>query len=114
MARTVAWTELAWDDLERTVDYIAHDSPAYGASFARKIWELAQSLEDLPERGRTVPELGDPNVRELLPSSYRLLYEIREDTIFILGVIHGARDLAGLWDREGDKRREDQSLSTPH
>ena len=114
MARTVAWTELAWDDLERTVDYIAQDSPTYAASFARQIWKLAQSLDEFPERGRIVPELGDSNVRELLPSSYRLLYEIREDAIYILGLIHGARDLAGLWGREGDERREEKAPSTPH
>lgn len=112
MARTVAWTELAWDDLERTVDYIAQDSPTYAASFARQIWQMAQSLDELPERGRIVPELGDQNVRELLPSSYRLLYEIREDTVYILGLIHGARDLAGLWDRQGEVRREESDSPT--
>lgn len=114
MARTIAWTELAWSDLERAVDYIAQDSPTYAASFARQIWELAQSLDEFPERGRTVPELGDPNVRELLPSSYRLLYEIREDAVYILGLIHGARDLDGLWTREGGRRREDSNPPSPH
>ncbi|MGH9381202.1 MAG: hypothetical protein ACRD2Z_11390 [Thermoanaerobaculia bacterium] len=42
-------------------------------------------------------------VRELLLRSHRLIYELHPDilTVAILGVIHGARDLATLWEREG-------------
>jgi plasmid stabilization system protein ParE len=55
----------------------------------------------LSERGRVVPELGDPTVRELIVGNYRLIHEVTPETILILGVIHGARDLAALWEREG-------------
>jgi plasmid stabilization system protein ParE len=41
--------------------------------------------------GRTVPELSDDAVRELLIKSYRLIYEIREDEVIILAFLHGAR-----------------------
>lgn len=88
MARSVIWTELAWQDLERLVDTIAQDSPTYAASFARRVWKRAQSLDELPYRGRVVPELGDPNVRELILKSYRLLYEIRGETVYVLGLDH--------------------------
>ena len=47
-----------------------------------------------------VPELNEPAVRELLVGTYRLIYEIHETAVYILGVVHGARDLAALWDRE--------------
>jgi plasmid stabilization system protein ParE len=73
MARHVVWTETAWRDLERIADYIAEDSPGYAAAFVRRVWDRSRSLETLAERGRVVPEVGDPAVRELVISSYRLI-----------------------------------------
>lgn len=103
MARQVVWTETAWRDLEHAADYIAEDSPGYAAAFVERIRDQAGSLDELAHRGRMVPELGDPAVRELLIGNYRLLYEIRATTIHILGLIHGARDLAALWERENGR-----------
>ena len=61
----------------------------------------------MAERGRVVPELDEPTVRELVVGSYRLIYEINEETVYVLGLIHGARDLATLWDKEGRTGRVD-------
>lgn len=61
-----------------------------------------------------VPELGDPDVRELILASYRLLYEVRGETVYILGLIHGARELPSLWEREGTSRREDTGAPPSH
>lgn len=104
MARPVAWTETAWRDLERVADYIAADSPGYAAAFVRRIRDGAGSLDELAERGRVVPELEEPAIRELVIGSYRLIFEVTEETVFILGLIHGARDFPALWDREGRVR----------
>jgi len=40
-------------------------------------------------------------VRELIVGSYRLMYEIDGADVHILGLIHGARDLAALLGKEG-------------
>ncbi|MGE5282142.1 MAG: type II toxin-antitoxin system RelE/ParE family toxin [Chloroflexota bacterium] len=101
MARRVAWTETAWRDLERIADYIAEDSPGYAAALVRRVRDGARSLEEMAERGRVVPELEEPAIRELVIGSYRLVYEIEDADIYILGLIHGARDLAALWEKEG-------------
>ena len=100
MARRVAWTETAWRDLERIADYIAEDSPGYAAALVRHIRDQARSLEEMAERGRVVPELDQPAVRELLVGSYRLIYETDERNVYVLALVHGARDLAALWDEE--------------
>lgn len=55
----------------------------------------------MAERGRVVPELEEPAVRELIVGSYRLIYEIEGADVHILGLIHGARDLVALWGEEG-------------
>lgn len=80
--------------------YIAEDSPGYAAAFVRRIRDRARSLEEMAERGRVVPELEEPTVRELIVGSYRLVYEIEGADVHILGLIHGARDLATLWGKE--------------
>jgi toxin ParE1/3/4 len=100
VARQVAWTETAWRDLERIADYIAEDSPGYAGALVRRIRDQARSLEEMAERGRVVPELDQPAVRELVVGSYRLIYEISDGNVYVLGLIHGARDLTALWDRE--------------
>lgn len=106
MARRVAWTETAWRDLEHVADYIAEDSPGYAAALVRRIRDQSGSLDEFAERGRIVPELDQPTVRELVVGTYRLIYEISEADVYVLGLIHGARDLVALWDREARPGQE--------
>jgi plasmid stabilization system protein ParE len=100
MAWKVVWAESAWRDLEGVADYIAKDSSSYAAAFVREAREAARTLAYLAERGRIVPEFNDPSIRELFMRSYRLIYQITEQVIYIIGFIHGARDLWALWERE--------------
>jgi len=104
MARSVSWTETAWADLEAIADYIAHDSRFYAAAFVREARDVARSLRTFAGRGRVVPEMNDPRIREFLFGNYRLVYRVREESAEILGLIHGARDLAALWKREDRPR----------
>jgi len=101
MARKVKWTEAAWNDLEEVADYIARDSPHYTAAFVRETRDAARSLAYLAERGRVVPEFDDPSIRELFVRSYRLIYQVTERIVYIIGFVHGARNLRALWEREG-------------
>ena len=54
----------------------------------------------LSERGRIVPELEDPSIREVFIGNYRLLYEVAPAEVSILAILHGARDFA-KWREEG-------------
>jgi plasmid stabilization system protein ParE len=101
VARTVKWAEVASDDLDRIAEYIGRDSPNYAAAFAREILDAAQSLVELSERGRVVPEWHETSIRELFVGNYRLIYELSERAVHVVGIIHGARDLRALWEREG-------------
>ena len=62
---------------------------------------VAESLDRLSERGRVVPEIGDQSIREMFVYSYRLLYQVSEDEVRILGFLHGARDFQ-RWRRDAD------------
>ena len=102
MARRIEWTQAAWNDLEQLAEYISKDSAHYAAAFVREVKSAARSLRTFSERGRVVPELENPSIREIFVRSYRLIYQVSRKTVFILGFIHGARDLARLWN---DQRR---------
>ena len=90
--RAIIWTAGARTDLDEIVAYIAKDSLPSALAFLEEAFETAETLATLSERGRMVPELNDPIVRELFIKRYRLLYEIREQEIHVLAVLHGARE----------------------
>jgi toxin ParE1/3/4 len=100
VAHPVRWTEIAWCDLEAAADYIARDSPHYAAAFVAEVRDAARSLERFAQRGRVVPELAQPSIREISVRSYRLIYQTATEGVNILAFIHGARDLTALWARE--------------
>ena len=103
MARKVIWTATAWGDLEAVAEYIAKDSTYYAVTIIRQARDAARSLAHLSERGRVVPEFNDLNIRELFLGNYRLIYQLSDQHVYVIGFIHGARDLWALWDREKDK-----------
>lgn len=90
--RRVVWTQSARSALEDILGHIAKDSPAAASRVLDRILEKAESLDRLSERGRVVPELARPNVREVLVYSYRILYEVTPSEVCILALVHGARD----------------------
>lgn len=103
MARKVAWSAEAVADLEALAGYIAKDSAFYAAAFIQEVLDTARTLNRFPQRGRTVPELDNPSIRELLVREYRIIYSIEEARIIILAIVHGKRDLRKL--RRRNKRR---------
>lgn len=100
MAREVIWSFEAAGDLDALAEYIARDSVSYAAAFTQQILDISRSLNESSERGRVVPELGEPNIRELIIREYRLIYSIEQSCVVILSLVHGARDLKTLWEKE--------------
>ena len=96
------WAEPSLSDLENIRDYIAKDSEYYAARFIARIIEAAESLQNLPRIGRTVPEAEDETIRELIFQNYRIIYRVEPARVLILTVIHGGRDLSRIepkpWD----------------
>jgi len=88
----VKWSRPARMDLKQIHDYIAKDSRYYAKKVVQTIVEKTEELMVFPEIGRIVPEIDDPNIRELFVYSYRLIYEITPNGIEILAVIHGRLD----------------------
>ena len=101
MAWEVRWAQAALDDLDSVAGHIGKDSPNYAATFVRDVLEAGCSLAQMAERGRVVPEWHEDSIRELLLGNYRLIYQVTEQVVYVVGLVHGARDLDALWKREG-------------
>jgi toxin ParE1/3/4 len=90
--------------IEDAAKYIARDSPAAARRLAVNAVDAAESLSDLSERGRVVPELNDVRYRELFVGSYRLVYRVEDEHIAIIAFVHGARDFRSWWKRHNPER----------
>ena len=95
----VQWADAAVRDLEELIGYIAADSPVKAERVLNKLEKRARALESAPDRGRVVPELahfGIRNWRELIVKPYRIIFRIEEDTVNVLAVLDGRRELQDL------------------
>ncbi|PKB64123.1 MAG: plasmid stabilization protein [SAR202 cluster bacterium Io17-Chloro-G2] len=79
------------DDTRFIRDFIARDSPRYAALVAQQLVGAVERLETLPRSGRVVPEFRDDRLREIISGSYRIVYQLLDDTVEVLTVHHGAR-----------------------
>lgn len=92
----IIWTEPAILDLETIKEYIAKDSEYYASRFVEKVIYAVEKLIGFPRLGRQVPELNKDEIRELLYNNYRIIYKLNSTELYILAVIHAARELNKL------------------
>ena len=92
----VKWSGPVRQDLRHIHDFIALDSNHYAKKVVEEILDKSVTLKDSPLRGRIVPEVENDNIREVFVYSYRLIYAIRGDFVYVLAVIHGKRDMTSI------------------
>jgi toxin ParE1/3/4 len=100
--REVIWAESARDALDAVIGYLAQDSEQNAARVLDEALRAGASLATFAERGRVVPELSDPAIREVFVHRYRLQYEVRETSVLVVAFLHGARDFA-TWQQTQDR-----------
>ena len=84
----IDWSDEALDDLEAITGYVRDFSPAAAARIELAIVEAADSLETMPNRGRS----SGPSCRELtVVPPYLIRYVVVGDAVRILSVRHAAR-----------------------
>jgi toxin ParE1/3/4 len=82
----VRWTREAFVRLVEIEEFISRDSPSRARSFVEQIIERAESLPARPRIGRVVPEVSNPDIRELIFKKHRIVYRVRRDVVEILTV----------------------------
>lgn len=85
----VIWTPEALQDRVDVWDYISADNPQAAVRIDELFSDAAARLANHPMLGRPGRIQG---TRELIPhESYRLVYEISGDTVWVLALVHTAR-----------------------
>lgn len=85
----VFWTRQARDDRADIWSHIVAEDPRAAARMDQLFSDAAASLSEFPLRGR---KGAVSRTRELIPHpSYRLVYEVDGDTVWLLALVHTAR-----------------------
>ncbi len=85
----VFWASVAEQDRADIIDYISQDNPLAAVQMDELFAEAASRLAEHPLLGKTGLILG---TREVIPhESYRLIYEVQDNTVWILALVHTAR-----------------------
>lgn len=89
---SVTWSREAGENLVDIEEFIGRDSVERAVRFVDALIDQTESiLADNPRSGRTVPEIGNPDIRELIYRGYRIVYRLNGDRIDILTVFEGHR-----------------------
>jgi len=89
-------TSEAENDLLSIWDYIAQDNPDAATRLLLTIDEKCALLAANPQLGPARPDIT-PEMRYFPVGSYLILYRIVADTVEIVRVLHGARNLDALF-----------------
>ncbi len=90
----INWTKLSVEDLKSIAVYISRDSKKYAKIQVQRLKFRTQILKSQSRSGRVVPEIENPDIRELIEGNYRIIYKIvSKEQIDILTVYHSSRDL---------------------
>ena len=85
------WTTQAVEDVEAIRKFVAHHSDAYADLVVARLLEAVERLELFPRSGRIVPELADPQLREVIEPPYRIVYRVLDESVEILTVFRASR-----------------------
>ncbi len=87
----VLWTDVAASQLQAVHDYVAQTSPEYARRLVDRLTRRSEQIGAFPFSGRAVPEYDLPEVRQVIESSYRIIYLIAPEQVEVLAVIHTSR-----------------------
>jgi len=87
MGYKITWSPEASDDLDDIFEFYRKRDPFYGQSVVEELVMRSDTLSDFPLRGRRVPELEGSNYREIFPNSYRLIYRVEPEDVYIIAVV---------------------------
>ncbi|MCK5146932.1 type II toxin-antitoxin system RelE/ParE family toxin [bacterium] len=85
------WTEESLNKLIEIEEFIAEDNPIIAIEFVEFLIDCAEEIANNPNRGRAIPEFGNPKIRELIQKNYRIIYQVTSGQIEILTVFEAHR-----------------------
>jgi len=91
MDKKIIWSPKAAATLEQIYIYIAQNSEYYASVVIKNIIDIIESIPVFPFSGRIVPEYQNENIREKFYKHYRIVYQITDQCIEIVAIVHGAQ-----------------------
>lgn len=82
-------------DVDETWRRIAEDDPGAADRWVDSIVGATDRLAEFPNSGAPRPDIGS-GVRSIVMDRYLVLYRVGPDSVDIVRVVHGARELTGL------------------
>jgi toxin ParE1/3/4 len=79
----------AMEDMRSIKTYIAKDNPKAAVRMIKRIRAAVKHLKEFPYSGRIIPETSNPQLREVIVSNYRVMYQISDSSINIFAVYEG-------------------------
>ncbi len=74
----VVGSRVALRNVDDFAAYIARDKLEAPEKWLEDLFDLVGKLGEFPESGRWVPEVGSPQIREVIFKSYRVIYSVRK------------------------------------
>jgi toxin ParE1/3/4 len=87
----IIWSPRALADVEEIRSYITADSAGYAELTVRRLVQSVERLRQFPESGRVVPERPSGELREVVSSSFRIIYRRRNAAVEIVTVFRATR-----------------------
>jgi len=82
----IYWTRTARDDLQAIWNAASLNSSVYANKFVCDLLSSAHNTLNSPEGGTIVPEINDPNTKEIICNPYRIMYQVRKDKIYFMQI----------------------------
>ena len=82
----IRWSPLSIDRVTEIALFIAKDKIGAADKWIDSIFSAVEKLSKFPQSGRIVPEFKKEDIRELIHSNYRIIYQISQSEIEILTV----------------------------
>lgn len=95
----IVWNPVARKNLQTIRDHYRQFSEATAKQVTKGIIHATRRLEVFPKSGRMVPEISDPDFREVIWNDWRIIYMIPsegEEIIEILNIIHSAQQFGAI------------------
>ncbi|HLP58473.1 MAG TPA: type II toxin-antitoxin system RelE/ParE family toxin [Candidatus Deferrimicrobium sp.] len=87
----------------KLLSILEHDEVDKAVQVYFKIKKKISTLAEFPDQGRNVPELKRIKImdyREIISNPYRIIYLVKDETVFIIAVFDGRREIDDiLYDR---------------
>src|SRR5262245_63716382 len=92
------WSPRGLQRVREIAEHTDQDDPSAAEEWLQELFRILERVVKFPASGRVVPEVGKPELREVLHGEYRVVYRRTTKRVSVLTIRHGRQllDLAEL------------------